>query len=139
MKGQYLTIEYVMFFAIGIVMVMGVYMLFMNIHTSVREDSIVSQLDKTNELVRDSIVKIYESGSTTNSIITYNLSIPVRLSGHVYGIKIINNNINLNATEDYKIGSVLNLYNINIRAPNIIYSTKGNIQIKYQNDQVELS
>jgi len=88
MKGQYLTVEYVIFFAIGIAMVIGIYLTFTNINTDLRQDAATMQLEKTNELIRDSIVNIYEAGNRTGAdIITYELSIPPRLSGHTYVIK----------------------------------------------------
>ena len=139
MKGQYLTVEYVIFFAIGIAMVIGIYLTFTNINTDLRQDAATMQLEKTNELIRDSIVNIYEAGNRTGAdIITYELSIPPRLSGHTYVIKY-DGNLNVNSTENYKIGSVLNVYSININSPNNIYSTKGEIIITYQDEQVWLS
>ncbi|MDD5416707.1 MAG: hypothetical protein PHU12_01900 [Candidatus Aenigmarchaeota archaeon] len=137
MKGQYLTIEYVLFFAIGIAMVVGVYVLFTNINENTRADSINMQLEKTNELIRDSIVNVYNAGSRTDSLIIYNLQIPARLSGHIYTVKY-DGNINVNSTQNYKIGSVLTLYNINIKPSANIYSTQGKVQIKYDNGWVEL-
>ena len=140
MKGQYLTVEYVIFFAIGIAMVVGIYITFTGINADLRHDAAMIQLEKVNELIRDSIVNIYEAGNRTDSnIIEYELTIPPRLSGHSYAIKYNSGNLNVNSTENFKIGSILNVYNININAPNIIYSTKGEIIITYQDGQVWLS
>ena len=138
MKGQYLTVEYVIFFAIGIAMIVGVYITFTGINEELRDQAVTMQLEKTNELIRDTIVNVYEAGTRTNSIIEYNLDIPTTLSGNTYGIKYTNGNLNVNSTQNLKIGSVLNLYSININAPNIIYSTKGEIKIRYEDNQVDL-
>jgi hypothetical protein len=138
MKGQYLAVEYVLFFAIGIAMVIGVYMTFTGIDTSVREDAVTMQLEKTGELIRDTTVNIYETGKRTNSTIMYDLKIPPKLSGHTYMITY-KNGLNINSTQNSIIGAVLGLYNINIKAQNIIYSTKGTIRIKYEDKQVEWS
>lgn len=137
MKGQYLAVEYVLFFAIGIVMVLGVYVTFSGINDNVREDSATIQLQKTGELIRGAIVNVYQTGKETDSTITYKLKIPARLSGHSYAIRYTDN-LNINSTQNYKIGDTLSLYNININSPNIIYSTNGIINIKYDSGVVWL-
>ncbi len=140
MKGQYLTIEYVLFFAIGIVMVLGVYLTFTGINADIRADSSMVQMQKTGELIRSSIVNVYETGKSTNSVINYKLSIPPRLSGHPYIIRYdVNKNLNVNSTENYIIGDVLTVYNININSPNTIYSTNGVLNIRYEVDWIWLS
>ena len=138
MKGQYLTVEYVLFFAIGIAMVIGIYMTFININEEIRTGAVTMQLGKTGEYIRDHIVIIYEAGRRTDSKITYHLKVPSQLSGHIYVLKY-SNGLNINSTQNYKIGDVLSLYNININSPNIIYSTNGVINIQYENNQVWLS
>ena len=138
MKGQYLTVEYVLFFAVGIAMVVGIYLTFVNINEEIRTDAVTMQLGKTGEYVRDHIVNIYEAGKRTDSKINYNLRIPSRLSGHTYLIKYTDK-LNINSTQNYKIGDVLSLYNININSSNIIYSTNGVINIRYEDNQVWLS
>jgi len=138
MKGQYLTIEYVLFFAIGIALVVGIYFTFNNINTGIKEQSGIVQFEKMGESIRSSIVKIYEYGKNTNSTIQYRLQIPTKLSGNMYLIKY-DNLLSVNSTENYKIGTSLDVYNINIKPSNIIYSTKGEINIKYNDNWVELS
>ena len=139
MKGQYLTIEYVLFFAIGIAMVVAVFYTFTTISNSTKTDASTVQMEKTGELIRDSIVNVYETGNRTNSTINYKLDIPPKLSGQVYTVQYITG-LNVNSTENYKIGSTLSLYNINIKPSAIIYSTKGEVQIRYNcvSKQVEL-
>lgn len=129
MKGQYLTIEYVLFFAIGIAMVVAVYFAFSGINSTVRTSTMQAQLDRTGEMIRGNIVSSFEVSRTTGSMIVNEVRIPTSLSGCVYQINVIGNNLDLNCTQDMRIGSVISLYNINTTAENIIYSTEGKIVI----------
>lgn len=118
-------------------MIVAVYFLFLNIGDIVRETSIEGQLQRTGEMIRGTIINNFEAANATGSIINYNLSIPPKLSGCVYAIEI-KDNLNLNCTDNYKIGSVLSLYGINTETENIIYSSKGVIQITTQGEKVVL-
>ena len=138
MKGQYLTVEYVLFFAIGTALVTGMYMTFSGINDSLAKDAATMQLEQTGEMIRDATVNVYQFGKRTNSKIAYDLEIPTKLSGHTYMI-LYRDGLNVNSTKNTRIGTTLSLYNINIKAPNIIYSTKGNIRITYSDNQVEFS
>lgn len=122
-------------------MVLSVYLTFTEINANIREDSSTIQMQKVGELIRSSIVNIYETGEATNSAINYKLSIPPVLSGHNYIIRYdtTKNNLNINSTQNFKIGDVLNVYNINIKSTNIIYSTNGVLNIKYDLGEVVLS
>ncbi len=88
-------------------------------------------------MIRGTIISNFEAAKSTGSIINYNLSIPPKLSGCVYAIEVTNA-LNLNCTDNYKIGSVLSLYGINIKTENIIYSSKGILQITTQGTEVIL-
>ena len=122
-------------------MVLGVYLTFTEINENIRVDSATIQMQKTGELIRSSIVNVYESGKSTNSEIDYKLKIPPRLSGHSYIIRYNNDdgNLNINSTENFRIGDVLTVYNIKINSPNIIYSTNGVVNIEYRPNEVWLS
>ena len=140
MKGQYLTIEYVLFFAIGIAMTVAVYMMFTNINVILKEDAQTMQFEKIGSYVRDATLTIYETGKRTNSVIEYNLEIPPKLSNSAYVISFdARKKINVNSTQNSKIGAVLDIYNINIQVPNTIYSTNGAVKIQYQAGGVVLS
>ena len=137
MKGQYLTIEYVFYFGIGIAMIIIVYFSFFGINATLRDVAIQSQIDRTGELMRTSIVEIFEASSNTDSVIYYNLSIPTKLSGCIYTIRMLDG-LNINCTDNYKIGTVLNLYGIDTKCDNIIYSTKGMIKIRaFKNTELD--
>lgn len=137
MKGQYLTVEYIIFFIIGIVMVISVYFIFSNVNEIAERNTIKSQLKSVGETIRGTIINILETSSSTESEINYNLSIPQKLSRCNYVIEVYNG-LNLNCTYDISIGVVLSLYNLNITTENIIYSTKGYVEINAYNEMVEL-
>ncbi len=136
MKGQYLTVEYIVFFIIGIGMIISVYFIFTNINEISERNTIRSQLKSVGETIRGTIINILET-SSNESKIYYNLSIPPKLSRCIYKIEV-DNGLNLNCTHDISIGTVLNLYNLNITTENIIYSTKGYLEISAYNKTVEL-
>jgi hypothetical protein len=137
MKGQYLTVEYVIFFAMGIALITAVYFIFYNMSSSLREPSVNIQLQEIGELIRSSIVNVFEASESTNSTIFYNLSIPETLSGCVYAVEI-KDKMFLNCTDDSRLGSSFALYGINIKSQNIIYSSKGFVEISVRNGVVEL-
>lgn len=137
MKGQYLTVEYVIFFLIGILLIVTVYLIFSNINQITERSAVESQLGAVGEGLRGAIINVLETSSSTGSEIDYNFSIPVKLSNCVYAIQFTDN-LNLNCTNDARIGAVLSLYNLNITAKNIIYSTNGYVKINATNGMVEL-
>ncbi len=138
MKGQYLAIEQMLFFAIGIALVIMVYFSFVSINSGLRNRAIESQLYKTGETIRGNVVNIFEISNTTRSYITYELSVPTSASGCTYEIRVDLKNLNLNCTEDRSIGAVLSLYGINTIEKNILYSGKGAVQIISDGSLVEL-
>ena len=137
MKGQYLTIEYVIFFIIGLSMIVAVYFIFSNVNTITERNTIKPQLKAVGETIRGTVINILEASTDTDSEINYNLSIPPKLSRCIYKIEI-DNGLNLNCTHDISIGAVVSLYNLNITTENIIYSTKGYVEIRIYNETVEL-
>ena len=137
MKGQYLTVEYIVFFIIGIGMIISVYFIFSNVNQISERNTLKSQLKSVGELIKGTAVNVLEISSSTNSEINYNLSIPPKLSTCIYMIEV-DDNLNLNCTHDISIGTVLSLYNLNITTENIIYSTKGYLEINARNETVEI-
>ena len=75
MKGQYLAIEYVLFIAIGVAMVIVVYSIFTNISNTIEGGTTQAQIERTAELIRSMIVNTYEVAHRTNSQIIYNLGL----------------------------------------------------------------
>ena len=137
MKGQYLTIEYLLFFIIGVVLVTSVYFIFSNVNSIAERNTVISQLNSVGELIRGTIINVYQVSYRTESDIIYNLSIPPKLASCIYTINATTN-LNLNCTHDKSIGVSLSLYNLNITTRNIIYSTKGYVEINALNQTVEL-
>ncbi|MEM5778600.1 MAG: hypothetical protein QXD43_02180 [Candidatus Aenigmatarchaeota archaeon] len=138
MKGQYLTLEYLIFFMIGIFLIISIYFSFSSLNENYRETILQNQLQMTGELISGTIVNVYEASNTTNSSINYTLAIPTKISNCIYSITVKNNMLNLNCTNEPK-GIALTLYNINTTNKNIIYSTNGLIKLFAKQGKVELS
>jgi hypothetical protein len=137
MRGQYLTIEYIIFFVIGVIMVISVYYIFSDINSIAEKNTVKTQLKSVGEMVRGAALKVLEVSSNTNSDINYNVSIPTRLSRCIYVIES-NRGLSLNCTHDFGISSSLSLYNLNITTENTIYSTRGYVEIRAHNKTVVL-
>ena len=60
MKGQYLTVEYIMFFLIGITLVISVYYIFSNISNIAEERTVNSQINAVGETLRGTIINMFE-------------------------------------------------------------------------------
>jgi hypothetical protein len=139
MKGQYLTIEYVIFFVIGISLVISVYYMFSNLNSIAERNTIRSQLGAVGETIRGAAVDLNDASTSAKSNISYNLSIPPKLSSCAYQITYSAlSGMSLNCTHDQRIGAILGLYNLNITMKNIIYSTKGYVELIAYNQTVEL-
>jgi hypothetical protein len=130
MRGQYLTIEYVLFFAFGVAMTVAIFYAFSGIAGSIHDTSMNSQLERTGEALRDSAITVFESAAYTKSEITYNVSVPLKLSACTYAVLVSGRNLNLNCTDNYKLGAVLDLYGLPVQDTDVIYSSRGYIEIK---------
>jgi len=139
MRGQYLTIEYLIFFMIGVFMIISVYFSFSRINDIYRNSLMQNQLKMTGELISGTIINVYEASNSTNSSINYSLSIPTKLSGCIYAINATISGLNVNCTNIPNAGIVLTSYNFNISNKNIIYSTNGLLKLFAINGRVELS
>ncbi len=76
MKGQYITLENMFFFAVGIAMVIAIYAAFSSISDSMRSAALQEQLTKEGESIRAGIIKVFTAGNSTNSSISLFLEIP---------------------------------------------------------------
>lgn len=140
MKGQYITLEYIIFFAIGVMIVIMVYGLFFDINKLIEEDITKSQLKSVTSLITGAIVNTFEVSNNTDSNIYYNLSIPTRVSNCLYSIIITPaKKIRLECSHDRGLYSEAPLYNFNIVAKNILYSTRGMLTISSKKGTIELS
>jgi hypothetical protein len=140
MKGQYLTLEYVIFFLIGILMMLSVYYAFTDMNGMYSEGMLESQLKLTGEMISGAIVNVYEASQATNSTINYTLPIPDKLSSCIYSVDVNGGNLELECTNVPDSEPIeLTLYNLNIVATNIIYSTNGAIRLHAGSGTVELS
>ena len=139
MKGQYLTLEYLIFFMIGIFLIISVYISFSNMNEKYRESTMKNQLQMTGELISGAIINVYEVSNSTNSSINYTLSIPTKVSGCIYAINATILGLNINCTNVPNVGIVFTSYNFNISNKNIIYSTNGILELFAKDGRVELS
>lgn len=136
-KGQYLTVEYVLFFGIGIAMIVSVYFIFSAVNETTSKVGSDIQMEKVGELIRGTIIYDFEAARYTDSTIYHNISIPTSISGCVYEITATEN-LNLNCTDNNIIGAVLSLYGISASVPNRLVSTRGYVSIKATSGAVEL-
>jgi hypothetical protein len=139
MKGQYLTMEYLIFFMIGVFMIVSVYLSFSNMNEIYKNSIMQNQLQMTGELISGTIISIYEISNSTNSSINYSLSIPTKLSSCVYAINVTSVGLVINCINVPNAGIVLTSYNFNISNKNIIYSTNGLLKLSAKDNKVELS
>ena len=139
MKGQYLTIEYLMFFTIGIIMIISVYSVFSGINQQYQKATIDYQLRMTGQMIMGSVIRIFETSNSTGTEVNYNLSIPTKLSSCIYSITIRNGFLMLECTEISDASANLTTYNFNIKiSNNIIYSTEGLLQISAKDGEIDL-
>lgn len=138
MKGQYLTIEWVLFFAIGVAMTVLIYMVFTSVSGNIRETSAGLQIQEVGELIKGTMINVLEASNSSNSYIAYNLTVPTKVSGCIYAVELKGNILNINCTDNYRIGAGLSLYGFNTKKSQIIYSTKEKIEIIAEKGVVEL-
>jgi len=139
MRGQYLTIEYLLFFTIGIIMIVSVYYIFSGLNQQYEEATTEYQLQMTGQMIMGSVIRVFETSNSTNSHVSYNLTIPTKLSNCIYSIRELNGFLLLECTEIRGMNANLTLYNFNIKIKNnIIYSTDGLLEITARNGEIEL-
>ena len=140
MKGQYITLENMFFFAVGIAMVIAIYAVFSNISDSMRSAALQDQLEKEGENIRSGIVKTYTAGNSTNSTITLSMEIPKQLSGCNYKITADAKSLYMNCADESINSNAINLYGIETRIKNgALYSSSGKIDIFYSGGNVLIS
>lgn len=140
MKGQYITLENMFFFAVGIAMVIAIYATFSSISDSVRSAALQEQLTKEGESVRAGIIKVFIAGNSTNSSISLFLEIPKELSGCGYKIASGGGNLLASCTDGQSESESLNLYGIDTTVKNgAAHSSSGKIGIFYSGGKILLS
>lgn len=138
MKGQYLTLEYLIFFLIGVVLIVSVYYSFSDINDKYETATTEYQLRMTGEMIIGNAIRLFESSNNTDSRISYDLEVPTRISNCVYFIRMGNNLMRLECVNQL-ISVDLTSYNFNIKLKNnIIYSTDGRIHFTADNGEVVL-
>jgi hypothetical protein len=138
MRGQYLTLEYIIFFVIGLAMIVSVYYIFSDINQKYELATTEYQLMMTGHMIMGNVIRLFETSNYTGSKISYDLDIPTGLSNCIYSIRMGNNFLILECL-DVPVEVDLTSYNFNIIIKNnILYSTEGAIHITVENGEVDL-
>ncbi|MFH1473303.1 MAG: hypothetical protein ABIE55_00250 [Candidatus Aenigmatarchaeota archaeon] len=139
MKGQYLTIEYLLFFTIGVIMIVSVYYIFSGLNQQYEKATTEYQLQMTGQMIMGSVINVFEASNSTNSQVIYNLTIPTKLSNCIYSIRELNGFLLLECVEIRGMNANLTLYNFNIKIKNnIIYSTNGLLEIYANGGEIDI-
>ena len=140
MKAQYLTVQYLIFFTIGLVLIISVYLSFSNLNREYEKTTTEYQLQMTGEMIMGTIIRAFETSNSTNTAVNYNLTIPTKLSNCIYSIRndTFNGLLMLDCIEIPGISVNLTSYNFNIKIDNIIYSTNGLLQITVKDGEIDL-
>ncbi len=140
MKGQYITLENVFFFAVGVALVIAVYTVFSTMSESMRSAVLQNQLVKEGESISASVAKVFAAGNSTNSTILFSLSIPRQLSGCDYKVTVSGGSIHLDCLDVQASSGSLNLYGIDATIKNgAVYSNAERISILYSNGKILIS
>lgn len=138
-KGQYITLENMLFFAVGIFMIITVYTIFSGVSDSIRSAVVENQLAKEGESIRAGIVKVFVAGNSTNSTIRFSLDIPRRLSDCYYKITATENSLRI-ICADNTHPQTLNLYGIETRIKyDAVYSSSARVNINYAGGSILLN
>lgn len=138
-KGQYITLENLFFFAVGVALVITVYAVFSGISENLRSAALQDQLGKEGESMRAGVVRAFLAGNSTSSSVSLSLEIPKTLSGCIYRIAITDGNLIISCMEN-QASSALNLYGIETNVKNgAAYSSSGKINIFYSGGSVMIS
>ncbi|MFH0929578.1 MAG: hypothetical protein V1818_04505 [Candidatus Aenigmatarchaeota archaeon] len=139
MKGQYLTLEYVIFFVIGLILIVSVYHIFSDLNLEYEKHTTEYQLRMTGHMIMGTVIRVFETSEHTNTKISYDLKIPERLSNCIYSVTLAGGRLRLDCVEGIDLGVDLTSYNFNIEIKNnIIYSSNGLIHVAAENGEIDL-
>ncbi len=137
-KAQVLTLENVMFFSLGVVMVLLVYQSYLSISKDVEKETAKYGLKKIAAYISYEVNRIYRAGSSTNSNISSILVLPSSVSRRQYILMQDSNAIYL-FLPAYGFRVNLTLYGINAKLKTrSIPSSKRFIEIAYSQGKVEI-
>ncbi len=138
MKAQVLTLENVLFFSLGIILVLMVYFTFTSVSEEIRKKSVEEGVIKTATYLSYVINKVYRIGNITNSSITLYVSIPEKIGGEIYRISSSGKNLFV-ILPDYNFRYNLTLYGIEVKLKyKQIPSSKRGLIIEYSGGKVEI-
>lgn len=99
MKGQYLTVEHLFYFAIGIAMVVLVYYTFSSMGETYNKSIIDIEAGKIGNLARNEIIGAFSATSMYGGTLEKDVAIPQKISGHSYRFYVSGNNLQLSIPE----------------------------------------
>ncbi len=136
MKSQAFTVENVLFFSIGIFMVILLYTAFASLNDNIKESVYKISVEKTGEYISYVLTKVYQVGNSTSSNITVFLPLPYRIGDCILRIEEIDNEIMILCPSE-GIKHSLNLYGIKPKIKSgYIYTSQMGIKIRYENNEV---
>ncbi len=138
-KGQIFTIENVLFFSIGVMLVVMMFFSFNSYAKTVKENGQKFYMEKLGEYIAYGINRVYFYGNTTNSTIKYYLFVPHGLSDCYFKIELDKQgNLVIDCPKTGK-KKILNLYGIDTKIKSRYVSTsQGRIIIEYKDGTVYL-
>lgn len=138
MKSQVLTLENMIFFSLGIALVLMVYFTFTSVSEEIKKISVEEGVKKTAAYISYNVNKVYRIGNLTNSSIELYIPIPDKIGGEIYRISQKNGNIFLHLLK-YNFRYNLTLYGIEAKLKyKQIPSSKKGLIIEYSNGMVEI-
>jgi hypothetical protein len=113
-KGQYLSVEQMVLFSLGIVITISIYFSFSAIVDNVRKTTRMDNLRKAGNSITSGISEVYTivgSSGENADVVNLTLDIPKKISGETYQIKTKNNKLLVvqdedNATIDINMGDI---------------------------------
>lgn len=112
MRGQYIVIEQVLLFGVGIVVMMAAYGVFRTLDLQIGKTAATDQFEDVGLGVAGDIVEIYEKSKYFNSSNT-TVKIPKILANQMYEIFVDNLGVTVRSVDNPGISSTTGLYNIN--------------------------
>ncbi len=137
MKGQYVTVEALFFFTMGVSMALITFVIFLDFSDTIRKANTESQIGRVGDFITSSIAEVYLAGNITNSSLRLDIPVPEQVSGCIYQITA-KDSLVLNCTGT-AFSNVLSLYGIETKVKNgAAYSSNGKITLSYSSGRVEL-
>ncbi len=138
-KAQIFTIENLLFFALGIMLVVMFFITFNNLSQNIKETGQKYYEEKLGQYILYGINTVYYYGNKTNSTIIYYLPVPSNLGDCYFRIEKNEKGELVIFCPKTGVKRVLNLYGIEYKIKTgYLYSSQQRIIIEYKNGMVYL-